>query len=212
MSPDSFRKVVSRVVRETEGESGKSEEKVCLAWVYRLRHPLFFFSQASAPVTSSSGSSIASGMRSGGSHAGAVKTGSEPKRRKGNAATLGAFGFTKTRTDSAGRTWSCDIPREAPIVETQSVQCPWCDRTFANNSALGSHKAFAHAAANKAAQLIGTSSKGVGEGAVSLEVVNWTMLMIGRLEKELGEYAGAHTLDAQGRKIPVQPRAARSGR
>ena len=66
LSPDSFRKVVSRVVRDTEGASGKNEEKVCLAWVYRLRHPLFFFSQASAPVTSSSGSSTASGKRSGG--------------------------------------------------------------------------------------------------------------------------------------------------
>ena len=93
LSPDSFRKVVSRVVHDTEEASGKNEEKVCLAWVYRLRNPLFFFSQASAPATSSSGSSIASGKRSGGSHAGAVKTGSEPKRRKGNAATLGAFGF-----------------------------------------------------------------------------------------------------------------------
>ena len=37
LSPDSFRKVVSRVVREEEGEKPcKSEEKVCLVWVYRL--------------------------------------------------------------------------------------------------------------------------------------------------------------------------------
>ena len=171
-----------------------------------------FFSQASGAGTSSCGSSNASGKRSGGSDAGAAKTCSEPKRRKANAATLGAFGFTKTRTDSAGRKWSCDIPREAPVVVTQTVQCPWCDRTFATNSALGSHKTFAHPAANKAAQLVGTNSKGVGEGAVSLEVVNWTMLLIGKLEKELGAYAGAHTVDAEGRKIPVQPRAARSGR
>ena len=113
------------------------------------------------------------------------------------------------KTDSDGGKWMCDIPRQVPVATKQALQCPWCDRTFANNSALGSHKAFAHSAANEATKLVGTTTNDVGKGAIPLEVVNWTMLAIGKLEKELGQYAGAFRIDPQGRKIPVQPQSAK---
>ena len=205
LSPGSFQKVVARVVsgEEASGTGGRSGEQVH----YSLLLPPDIDIRPQAQTTPSpaarapgASSCASSKKRSAGSAPVSSNTGL-PKRTKG--VSLGAFGFTKTKVDSAGKQWTCAIPHDLVVKQALSMQCPWCDRTFSSASALGSHKSFAHRAANEAAKLAGTNRKNVGEGDVPLDVVNWTMLLIGKLEAELGTIAGAHTVDQLGRKIPV---------
>ena len=115
--------------------------------------------------------------------------------------TLGFFGVQRTKVDASGKKWTAPIPADVPIVTKPRLDCPWCDSTFATTSALGSHKKFAHTAAYNASLLNGTKPGSVGEGDIPLDVVNWTMLLIGKLEHEVGELAGAYRLDQHGRKI-----------
>jgi len=104
--------------------------------------------------------------------------------------TLGAFGATKMVRTMSGKVVEEKIPDTIPDVQPVALPCPWCNRTFANTKALGSHKSHAHPAAFAAA--------GASElpcGPIPLDVVNKVMLMIGQLEHDVGKWCGAKKLN-----------------
>jgi len=120
-------------------------------------------------------------------NAGASKaTPSKPSKQL----TLGAFGAIKLVRTMAGKVVEQKLPDTIPDVQPEELPCPWCDRTFKNSKALGSHKSHSHAAAVAAS---GTAA--LPSGSIPMDIVNKVMLLVGKLETDLGKWCGAKKLN-----------------
>ena len=93
-------------------------------------------------------------------------------------------------TTMSGKVVEQKIPNTIPDMQSEELPCPWCERTFQNSRALGSHKSYAHAAAVAA-----SGARALPSGPIHMDIVNKVMLMIGKLETDVGKWCGATKLN-----------------
>ena len=93
-------------------------------------------------------------------------------------------------TTMSGKVVEQKIPDTIPDMQPEELPCPWCERTFQNSRALGSHKSYAHAAAVAA-----SGTRALPSGPIHMDIVNKVMLMIGKLETDVGKWCGATKLN-----------------